>query len=187
MAGTKDQILDVAEHLLQSKGFTAFSYADISKSTGTTKANIHHHFASKEELGCALIDRYRSRYKRVIEDAELKDLSSREKLNIYFDSYKELLDLTDRICYGGTLGASYNALPSSMQSKTDQMVEEHIAWLSNSLAAAKEDGEVYFEGHAHETALMIVAMIQGCLQIVRSAGRESFEVLINKIKQMIRF
>ncbi|MCG8377402.1 MAG: hypothetical protein MI702_13070, partial [Chlorobiales bacterium] len=122
-----------------------------------------------------------------IEHAEMQGMTSREKLTIYFDSYQKLLNLSDRICYGGTLGASYNALPTSMQRKTDQMVEEHIAWLSNSLAAAKEDGEVYFEGHAHETALMIVAMIQGGLQIVRSAGRESFEVLINKIKQMIRF
>ena len=187
MPDTADQILDIAEQLLQSRGFSAFSYADISKRIGTTKANIHYHFPSKAELGDALIDRYRSRYQGMIEEAEREGLTNREKMERYFQTFYDLLNAHDRICYGGTLGASYNALPEQMQERTDQMVREHLQWLADTLSGGREEGEFYYSDTAAETALMIVASLQGGLQIVRSLGPECFEVIITRIKEMIRF
>ncbi|HIE19064.1 TPA: TetR/AcrR family transcriptional regulator, partial [Candidatus Bathyarchaeota archaeon] len=35
-------------------GYGGFSYSDLSKALGITKASIHHHFPSKEELGLAV-------------------------------------------------------------------------------------------------------------------------------------
>jgi TetR/AcrR family transcriptional repressor of nem operon len=52
-----DQILDVAEHLAQVRGFNGFSYADIAAELGITKAAVHYHFANKSELGRALVVR----------------------------------------------------------------------------------------------------------------------------------
>ena len=55
---TTTRILDVAERLVQTRGFNGFSYADIAVQLGITKASLHYHFATKAELGRTLIARY---------------------------------------------------------------------------------------------------------------------------------
>ncbi|MXD47054.1 helix-turn-helix transcriptional regulator, partial [Escherichia coli] len=38
---TRERLLSEAEHLMREKGYSAFSYADLSKIVGITKASIH--------------------------------------------------------------------------------------------------------------------------------------------------
>src|SRR5215470_9366346 len=59
---TTGRILDVAERLAQVRGFNGFSYADIAAEVGITKAALHYHFATKADLGEALIGRYAARF-----------------------------------------------------------------------------------------------------------------------------
>ena len=40
---TARQILDLAETLIQTRGYSAFSYQDIADSLGIRKASIHYH------------------------------------------------------------------------------------------------------------------------------------------------
>src|SRR3974390_1012687 len=64
---TAEQILDLAETLIQSRGYSAFSYQDIADHLGIRKASIHYHFASKTDLGIAVIDRYAARFGTALE------------------------------------------------------------------------------------------------------------------------
>ena len=72
MAGTRPQrgqdtstrILDVAERLVQVRGFNGFSYADVAGELNITKASLHYHFAGKAELGEALIAAVRGPFRR---------------------------------------------------------------------------------------------------------------------------
>src|SRR2546423_15142856 len=59
---TSERILDIAERLLQTRGFNNFSYADIATELGITTASLHYHFPGKAELGQALITRYAKRF-----------------------------------------------------------------------------------------------------------------------------
>ena len=59
---TATRILDVAERLAQMRGFNGFSYADIAAEVEITKAALHYHFATKADLGEALIGRYAARF-----------------------------------------------------------------------------------------------------------------------------
>ena len=61
-ADTRSRILDVAERLVQTRGFNGFSYADIAAELQISKASLHYHFPSKAELGEALIGRYAARF-----------------------------------------------------------------------------------------------------------------------------
>jgi AcrR family transcriptional regulator len=54
-AGTAARILDVAERLVQTRGFNGFSYADVAGELGVTKASLHYRFPGKAERGEALI------------------------------------------------------------------------------------------------------------------------------------
>ena len=64
---TAQRILDIAEQLVQVRGFNAFSYADIAAELGITKASLHYHFSGKAELGQALIARYAQRFALALE------------------------------------------------------------------------------------------------------------------------
>lgn len=61
---TRRLILGLAEGLFQSRGFSGFSYHDISKPLGAKNVAIHHHFPSKMGLGIVLIDKARAMLKR---------------------------------------------------------------------------------------------------------------------------
>ena len=61
-SGTASRILDVAERLVQIRGFNGFSYADVAAELKISKAALHYHFAGKAELGEALLARYAARF-----------------------------------------------------------------------------------------------------------------------------
>ncbi|TKK04476.1 hypothetical protein PflCFBP13510_19165 [Pseudomonas fluorescens] len=66
-------LLKVAENQMRSRGYSAFSYADLAAKVGIRKASIHHRFPTKECLGQALIKHSINRFQstlRLIEDAD---------------------------------------------------------------------------------------------------------------------
>ncbi|MEO1147825.1 MAG: TetR/AcrR family transcriptional regulator [Cyanobacteria bacterium J06638_22] len=54
---TKTQILDVAEHLIAERGFSATTLRNIVSEANVNLAAVHYHFGSKEELFRAVVHR----------------------------------------------------------------------------------------------------------------------------------
>ena len=75
MAATSQRILDVAEKLVQTRGFNGFSYADIAAVLKVTKASLHYHYPGKADLGKELIERYERNFLAALDaiDAAAKD------------------------------------------------------------------------------------------------------------------
>ncbi len=71
----KNEILDVAEQLFAEKGFDAASTNDIINQIGIARGTLYHHFASKEEILDAIVDRMTRRAifgaKMIIDDNSL--------------------------------------------------------------------------------------------------------------------
>ena len=68
----KEQIIDTATELLQTRSFSSFSYQDLSERLGITKASIHHHFRSKKDLGKAVADRYHEQVVALLDSARAR-------------------------------------------------------------------------------------------------------------------
>ena len=51
------RIVDAAQGLIQEVGYNGFSFEHISQAVGMRKASVHHHFASKADLGVAVVQR----------------------------------------------------------------------------------------------------------------------------------
>src|SRR6202012_1004558 len=80
---TAERILDIAERLVQTRGFNNFSYADIAGELGITTASLHYHFRSKAELGQALVSRYAERFVDSLREIDREIPDSRAKLDAY--------------------------------------------------------------------------------------------------------
>lgn len=50
-----EKILRTTDSLMMQRGYSAFSYADISEAVGIRKASIHYHFPSKAALVIAVL------------------------------------------------------------------------------------------------------------------------------------
>src|SRR5436190_21828784 len=113
-ADTATRILDVAERLVQVRGFNGFSYADIASELGISKASLHYHFAGKAELGEALIERYATRFADALDAIDASAGDAPGKLDAYADIYADVLR-DHRMCLCGMLAAEYDTLPEPMR------------------------------------------------------------------------
>src|SRR6516162_9471785 len=55
---TRQKLLDAAEGLMLTKGYTATSVDDICEAAGLTKGSFFHYFEGKEHLGSLVAERF---------------------------------------------------------------------------------------------------------------------------------
>ena len=166
---TAVQILDVAERLVQRRGFNAFSYADVAAELAMTKAALHYHFANKAELGEALITRYASRFSEALARIDRESPDGWSKLEAYVDLYREVLS-QERMCLCGMLAADYPTLPPPMRATVVRFFDDNEEWLARILEEGVRDRTVRFAGSSREAARMIVDVLEGAMLIARPYG-----------------
>lgn len=165
VSGTASRILDVAERLAQTRGFNGFSYADIAAELGITKASLHYHFATKAELGCALIVGYSTRFEAALEQIGAAD--PQDTLRHYVQLYENVL-VRDRMCLCGMLAAEYSTLPEPMRAELRNFFDKNESWLASHLERGRKAGMLRFEGPAFETARLLTAGLEGAMLLARS-------------------
>jgi TetR/AcrR family transcriptional repressor of nem operon len=162
-------MLDVAERLVQTRGFNGFSYADVARKLGLTKASLHYHFPGKAELGEALISRYSGRFARRLEDIDREVTGARAKLDAYIGIYSEVLS-DGRMCLCGILAAEYETLPQPMRDGVSEFFEMNETWLTSVLTRAQDEGGLSINGAPAEASQMIVSGLEGAMLIARTRG-----------------
>ncbi len=167
--GTAERILDVAERLVQTRGFSNFSYADIAAELGITKASLHYHFPGKAELGQALITRYAQRFSEALSSIDHDLPDPRAKLEAYARLYAGVLE-GKRMCMCGILAAEYETLPTPMRSTVIRFFDDNQRWLADVLAQGRADNTLTFEGSAEDNAQSILSTLEGAMLVARPYG-----------------
>jgi TetR/AcrR family transcriptional repressor of nem operon len=155
---TANRMLDVAERLVQQRGFNAFSYADIAAELGVSKATLHYHFASKAALGTAVIDRYALRF---------FDALAEERLAGFVEVYANVLR-GQRMCLCGMLAADQLTLPDSMKAPVLEFFDRTVAWVAAVLERGVADGSLAPIGSVTEAAKTLVWSIEGAMLVARA-------------------
>ena len=163
---TSTQILDVAERLVQVRGFNGFSYADVAGELGVTKAALHYHFPGKAELGQALMARYAERFADALAGIEAEDASAPVKLEAYADLYADVLR-GHRMCLCGMLAAEFHTLPRPLRDAVVAFLDDNEAWLERVLDRGRDAGTLHFDGSARAAARMIVGGLEGAMLVAR--------------------
>lgn len=166
---TAAQILDVAERLVQERGFNGFSYADVAEELGISKAALHYHFASKAELGEALVERYAARFADALVALDARDVEPLEQLRAYAQLYAEVFQ-DERMCLCGMLAADYATLPSPMQERVVRFFDDNEAWLARVLRDGREAGTLRFQGSPSTHARTLLAGLEGAMLVSRPYG-----------------
>ena len=162
-------MLDVAERLVQQRGFNAFSYADVASELHITKAALHYHFAGKAELGAALLSRYASRFAEALSAIDADACDARRKLAAYTDLYLDVLR-KKRMCLCGMLAAEFQTLPEPMRDIVIRFFNDNETWLARVLDKGQDDGSLRLSGSSNDTARMIVATLEGAMLVALPYG-----------------
>jgi TetR/AcrR family transcriptional repressor of nem operon len=168
-ARTADRILDIAERLVQTRGFNSFSYADIAAELRLTTASLHYHFPSKAELGQALIDRYAERFAAALERINRDVADPRAKLEAYAGLYADVLR-GKRMCMCGVLAAEYQTLPQPMRDAVIRFFDDNQTWLAAVLAQGDADQTLNLDGSIDEVAQTILGTLEGAMLVARPYG-----------------
>ncbi|MFC4638370.1 TetR/AcrR family transcriptional regulator [Deinococcus hohokamensis] len=166
-ADTRAQILDVAQHLVQVRGYNAVSYSDIGTRLGLRNASLHYHFPTKTDLGVALVRRYRERLEQTL--GTLGAGTSVQRLEHYVDAYRTVVHEDGRICLCTVLAAEDSTLPEPMRAEVRAFLDLNEHWLTGVLDQGQHQGELRFPGAPAEAAAAFLATLEGAMILARTA------------------
>jgi len=182
IANSKRTIMNLAESLMQDKGFNGFSYANISSELGVKNAAIHYHFPTKEDLTIAVIQRYHERFKLWINNSRVTNLSHEGRLDWLLNIYTDTRADKGKVCLVGAMETEFNSIPDALQSEVQALHKELLTWLEVTLEEGKKAGAFQFKGNSADKAAVILSTLQGALQMARALGTRKFRDVITQIK-----
>jgi TetR/AcrR family transcriptional repressor of nem operon len=178
MNDTRIQIIDLADEFIRTRGFNAFSYADIAAIMEIQKPAIHYYFPSKADLGISVIDREleaiarsRRQHQDLPGDRQLKEL-----VQTFFSGSRRR-----KICLTGSLTPEYATLPDRLRDKVQEMCQSILDWITACLEKGRSEGGFTFEGTAEDRALLVIAGLLSSLLLSRVLGEEVFDRMIGQL------
>lgn len=164
---TFHHILDVAETLVQTRGYHAFSFRDLAKQVGIKTASVHYYFPTKQSLGCALVKRHTENMFEVLNRVS-KSSNYKERLLSYL---KAIVGATyedgKKMCLGGMLAIDVATLEEEMKIEVEKFFQLHEKWLATTLEEGRKQGEFSFTGSGLMRARAMMALLEGTLILAR--------------------
>lgn len=170
--GTRGRLLAEAEFLLRTRGYSGFSYADLAKAIGLSKASIHYHFPAKEDLGAALIETYKARYNAALQEIWEESASGTARIMAYARLYLEGLR-QDQGCLCGVMACERDILPQRLREAIAEFFGEHLIWLQRVLEAGIANGTIREGMDTAAAAKLVLSALEGILMLGRLFGEES--------------
>jgi AcrR family transcriptional regulator len=179
----RDAFLDVAQRLIQTRGYEAMSIQDVLESLEVSKGAFYHYFDSKQALLEAVVDRFAdggmAAIAPILRDPDLPALKKLERVFAGIAGWKaERKELVLAIVE--VWNADSNAI---VREKLRRLtVRLMVPLLSRVIRQGVEEG-VFRVASADETATVLVALMQGAqeqatqLLIARQADIISYEVV----------
>ena len=153
-------------------GYKAFSYQDLADRLGVSKPAIHHHFATKDTLGLALIQLYDAHFSSLVGQVEAEGRSAGEQVFAFLWLDGAPTTGCD-ICPLGALQMHFETFSSAMQRATIELSQRMHGWLAEKLSEARTEGEVQSWGTPEQQAVFLMASTQGGRQQTRALGAEA--------------
>jgi AcrR family transcriptional regulator len=178
MKETRDQILSLADEFIRTKGFNAFSYADIAEIMGIRKPAIHYYFPSKTDLGISVINNELGTI--ACEQREWTNLPGDEQIRKIVERFFSN-SRKGRICLMGSLTPDYTTLPSPMQEKVREMCQAILDWVTTCLEKGRSEGRLHFHGEAKDRALLVMSGLLSSLLLSRVLGTAVFDRMIGQL------
>ena len=155
------RIVDAAQGLIQEVGYNGFSFEHISQAVGMRKASVHHHFASKADLGVAVVQRYSHQFEASLQQIVVALKTAPERLRAYADLFDKASHNSKYICVCGMLGAETNSLDPAVNAEVQGFFQLNLVWLREVIQEGLSSRTLRSAHEASELAASYLSLLEG--------------------------
>lgn len=185
---TKLKLLDATQNLMLTKGFTATSLDEICNAAAVTKGSFFHYFASKEELGKAVLTHYMAAHFQALQAAPFrKKRDPLERVYGHID-YIILMSRDSAALRGCLLGNFAQDLCGSHPAIGEQCAHHFDQWaeaLKCDLDAAKLKHAPDATFSTQSLAEHFIVIIEGALILVKA--KQDGKILGQQLRHFKRY
>jgi len=183
---TKQQIVALSAGLLREHGFSGFSYLDLSRALGISKASVHHHYPKKDDLGLALCDWTHDWLIRGLEHFDTKGSSSWNKLERYLEAGMKHTLTDHKMCPISALYSDLNKLSAPMKVALKGLDDIELDWVTKVMREGEQGGEFIKQDDAKAMAALFIFSCKGALYHARLHGQELFHQTMKQFEHILR-
>jgi TetR/AcrR family transcriptional repressor of nem operon len=157
---TRSRLLREAEVLIRTRGYAAFSYADLSERVQVRKASVHYYFPTKEDLIVVLVHEYIERFIAALEAIRRRHAGAGERLRAYSRLFLEGFE-KGMLPLCGALSAERSALPDVMHPVIAHFFQIHLDWLEGVLGDGVAAGTLRADAASGRVAMLLLSTLEG--------------------------
>ncbi|MEO9971234.1 MAG: TetR/AcrR family transcriptional regulator [Hyphomonadaceae bacterium] len=162
------EIIAVAQSLIQSRGYNGFSFRDIADTVGIKSASIHYHFPTKSDLAVAAAADYRAKFLEILADIATQNLTGVRELQAYAGVFEITLERSGNVCLCGVLASEFESLTDDVRGEVDRFFKDQSVWVARAIRKGQADGEIQSTIDAEAFAPAYVSGLEGAMIIARS-------------------
>ena len=168
---TADRILHTAHSLVSERGYSAFSYADISDAVHISKASIHHHFPTKAKLVVSVLRAHRERLLKGFEALAQGVEDPLARLQAYVKYWEGCIrDNKEPFCIAALLAAELPSLPEEVRLEVQRHFQELSGWIGQTLEEGVSKHSLEILGSMDDEAQSFMAVVHGAMLSARALG-----------------
>ncbi len=171
---TRSRVIKAARSLVNRKGFSNTSINDIIRVTGVKKGNLYFHFASKEELGQAILNDAAEEFFEFLSNS-FKGEKPLDRLSYFFDEVFEKHKKTNFTggCIFGNTALEISDNNSILSDLLKKVFSKWINVITDILIEAEQYEQLSTKAPPSVLAKHIVASIEGGIMMVRLTKNEN--------------
>lgn len=185
---TRQFIIEKTAPIFNTKGYAGTSISDITAATKLTKGSIYGNFKNKDEVAISVFKFNLHKLQLKIAKEQSSKKTAKEKLLCFPELYLHFL--SEKFPVGGCpiMNTAIEADDTHPQLK-EIAKKAILAWNDNLIYLinkGKEQNEFKTTTIAEEKALLIIALIEGTVMLIKLTGRtDHLKSLMNSLKALI--
>ncbi|MBP0628206.1 TetR/AcrR family transcriptional regulator [Cupriavidus sp. AcVe19-6a] len=184
---TRQLIVEKTAPIFNTKGYAGTSLADMTEATGLTKGSVYGNFANKEEVALAAFDHNWKQVLSAVRDEMASKGTSKEKLLALTGVYGNLPECFPK---GGCplLNTAVEA-DDTHPALREKAMAAFRGWKANLVSVIKAGitaREFRKDVDPEETAVTLIALIEGAIMISRLTGNAAYnQAVMSAVKKTI--
>lgn len=142
---TRDHILTIGRDLMSERGFNALGLGELLKTAKVPKGSFYHYFESKEDFGCALLERYVEGYHQRLNELWVDaDVSGRDHLMSFFNMWmmRQSTRQCSQQCLIVKLGAEISDMSAGMRRILAEGTSSIVERMADQIKIGITDGSI---------------------------------------------